>query len=59
MIAGEDVTELLGPVAHRDFRGHADLLQFPPLKGAHVGARRRRLGMEFEIEQRGGHELDG
>ena len=59
MIAGKDVAELLGPVAHRDFRGHADLFQFPLFEGTHVGAGGSRLGMKLEIEQRGRHELDG
>ncbi|GCC48925.1 hypothetical protein chiPu_0033207 [Chiloscyllium punctatum] len=59
MVAGEDVTELGRPVAQRDFRGHADLLQLLLFEGADVPARRRRLGVEFEVDQRRGDELDG
>ena len=58
MIAGEDVAELRGPVPQRDLRGHADLFQLRLLECADVAAGLGRLGVEFEIDQRRGDELD-
>ena len=59
MIAGEDVTELRRTVTQRDLLGHADLFQFASLEGADILRGGGRLGVEFEIDQRRGGELDG
>ena len=59
VIAGEDMAELRGPVPQRDFRGHADLFQLRLLERCNVAAGLGRLGVEFEVDQRRGDELDG
>ena len=51
------MAELLRPVPHRDFRRHSDFFQLVLLERPHVAARRGRLGVEFEIDQRRGDEF--